>query len=430
MQRTLYCSEFDNSTIIDDSFSLDELSDAQMATLLGELRLSDALVLAEKFPELRDSLIDGFLIPRCKFDQKTILIGDKSIRQNPDQIKIEDFSVILRFLRVFGNEVTKIEIYGDYFIREQIQIIGEHIAQYCSESLVSITIENALDYLLSETSQSLPNVLNVKVGFAGRLNIAKIYQVYPSVQNLAIIRYGRPFPPGADTVEIRKLLPFTPQLRSLRLKGIIGNGLLETIRDYLTELEDLSFQYNTNAPLVNPIHFASVKNLSLDMLPGTKVSEQPFPLSFDRLENLEIFAEDSEQVPTQLITDSKHLKSFSLPWTRSDYTIDQVLDNLYSRKHLEHVTIYWSMYDRPAANTLSLIANFQQLTKITFALHGDPVKPEILGYEMDEFRSLQLPEWLILSIELVSYNTLYITIIPESKLELFLPQLRELASGM
>lgn len=399
-----------------------------MAALLDQLRPGDALALADRNPELRDALIDGFLIPRCQFDTKTILIAHQSINSNPDQhIKIESIDVILRFLRVFGDEVRNIEFRGDRYTYQDMHTISEHIVAYCSDSLVSIRISNAADYLLSETHSLFPNVLNVDVAFVGRglesLNFSQIYRIFPSVENLVIAPYVKPFYLATSKFgqQIRSLLPLIPQLRSLRVSSIAANAFLRTIEQFSINLEELDIEYDTNVPITNTIHLKSVKNLTLVMKSGKKIIDQMSPFRIDRLEKLEILSTDSQYVPMQLIADSNHLKSFSLPWTHSDYDVDQIVDMLYAKKHLEHVTLHWSLGAREAAHTLSTIANFHQLTKLTFVVfeeHGSMS-------QVDAFRSVEHSDWVILSImsrSLYTHVEYHITVIPTSKIHLFLPR--------
>lgn len=356
--------------------------------------------MAEISPAFTELIADRYMKPMHGIHEKKIIIDNTNTKQIviSDSILIGDYEISLKFLRLFGRLITRIEFNGGTFQSYEIMAIGHSIAHYCCNSLVELEVNHVGNYLISDTSRIFLKVTTLSLWMHKYSDNFQLNRIYPMLETLSFtgdsIKYKslthqyahlkklrvELFSSRSHDSALEDLLRENLQIRSLHLTTLPGVDLLHFISNHLRNLDSLAVETtaygfpnssnsNDNGQI---IHFASVNKFRIEIKGRARSPPQEFPITFQHLESCEIIATSLNGIPKKLIEQNIGLKSLSISTTSDSDTFAQILSFLeFSLLELKEINVNWSSKVLEE-ETLRLMTQFDKLQKIRFIVWDEP----------------------------------------------------------
>ncbi|XP_055306318.1 uncharacterized protein LOC129570652 [Sitodiplosis mosellana] len=310
--------------------------------IFKRLSLTDLLNVADSNQQLKPAVDLAF---RSQFGKRSIKIDmERKIvgfsEKVTDSLTAEiPWSFRFKLLRCFGHLIAKLKI---TYVREPSQEdskraahIDRYVNEYCAKSLVEIefnfcqasTLDNLkkpfstvetlcfvdcrLERKLSELNKWFPKVRCLELLCVKEiLDCDETAVHFPDLEHLTLILLFN------EKKYFLELLRLNPHLRILFIGGNIDVQCLQSVSEHLQHLETLAICALKHGNISNigndTVHFPNVKNL---LLRGVVL--QQFPLTFDKLEYLDIKSIAMDQTLANFI--SKHKKLIMLDYSGNKY---------------------------------------------------------------------------------------------------------------
>ncbi|XP_055306308.1 uncharacterized protein LOC129570643 [Sitodiplosis mosellana] len=272
--------------------------------IFKRLSLTDLLNVAESNKQLKPAADLAF---KSQFGNRLIKINlsYKSVQwfeQNKSTPAIP-WSFCFKLLRCFGHLITKLKSIYDESRKYDATLAAEfdrYVNEYCAESLVEIQFRNCKARIMEDLKKPFTNVesvclagvrfhnktseLNAWFPKMRRLNLFAqsddtIAVQFPHLQDLSLCLSSV----NHDEERFAELLHSNPNLRALSTNSNIETKYLQCASELLQHLESLEIRRPISYSGNRPVHFPSVKKLTLQ-----NVAPEKFPLTFDQLEELVI----------------------------------------------------------------------------------------------------------------------------------------------
>lgn len=294
------------------------------------------------------------------------------------------------------------------FENDQQEEILRHIEQYASKSLVQLTLSHVNDHLYTTTKQTFPRVTEftiISTNLTGNLQLDRIYprmarltikvpttemlySLHRHYKNLIHLKVELGI--NANNVNLLPILALNPQIKSLALPEFPGPDLLHAINTTLPALETLWVKCSSDGILElyanqqSHVHFANVNTLTIRFRPNSFFpNNRVIPMTFERLEELELETSELREIAIQLIEQNEQLKVLSLPWLETN-EIPRLLGVIERLSELDEIRLRWSA-DVSEADTLRLMEDIGQLTKVVFL--------EVAANDVEKLKSIVSIEW-------------------------------------
>lgn len=338
------------------------------------MNLGGLINLADTTPEFRQLITDRYMIATFRIHEQEIVFQKQDIPMYipADTIAIGNVHTIVRFLRIFGHLVTKMELKGSEFEANEVLLITQYIGEYCAKNVLELEMIGAGEYLISNTEHVFEKAEIVHFHDVKPLENVQIHRIFPNINELKLESKFTRLYHNQNTQNIMNSLSSLPQLRKLSLHGLATFDLLPVISANLLHLESLSIAYyirNFIVPTNQTFHFDTIKSLEISVL-GTDIlnNSHPvdtLPLTFANLESLKIKSSLLRNMPINLIEENVGLRELSLPQPTEMALLWPVFSRIRStHTNLKALTVVWHELDND--QTVELMTRFQQLQKITF----------------------------------------------------------------
>lgn len=367
---------------------LEQLDDFSLLNVFDELDLPSLLNMASLNSRFY-YLISMHNIPKW-LDQKTIcLVNDYSQCAGPQYVSVKEMDAILKLFQFYGHLIQSLKYVRHKSRSHEQRTIVDHIERYCSNTLTKISFSD-----MAAMSRPFKNVKTVEIqqyDYSAELLIRRTFpkmetfhfasvivkrfptieQFFPNLRHLRI--------DSGDSADINagleKLLQLNPQIRSLELNRFPNFRLLNVISEKLRGLESLALAYpRAYKPIISyglgeSVHFPSVRSFRIVGEYNSLQLQLPFarfPITFERLERLDIDTPTTDAMSAQLIRQNRQLKALSVPLI-SDHDYHEVLFNVRQLKELEETTLRWPK--RFNANDVEeLLHDIGRLKKLSFVV--------------------------------------------------------------
>lgn len=261
--------------------------DCQFA-ILEKLDVQSLMMVAQINSYYKDLASDVF---KRKHSHKTINIpgsfvvdSTNSIDDRGDKITIKNFEMVQMMLRTFGPLIHSIELNLRFIESDQRKVIHHQISEFCSESLLSIVLNDLKENQLEEFTAPLKKVEDVTVTkeFLVSDGEFKVTNVFPAVRRLNLKHVNEidhfivdVTIPTLEEVEVtfpfanelrsslQTLFKKNPQIRKVKLGFWNSMYYLEFTNKFLPNLEDLLINFNNQDHIPDSeIRFENVKILT------------------------------------------------------------------------------------------------------------------------------------------------------------------------
>lgn len=308
--------------------------------IFGHLELNDLLNISNANKQLKAATETIFL---RKYGGKSVkfstgfLKKEDYIKVEPERISIYNLTTYLRFIRCFGHLVSRLEV--SYVGQNLIYFaeIESYVLEHCQQTLrgisfldvevhsfttidkpfsavQSVSVNNGkLGKHLSQFNNWFPNMQRLRFGYNVQVEDQMcIEKHFPHLKCLTIENNWNPLI-GLSGMHIAEAMRLNPNLKSLCLY-LFDTKLLEHASKYLRRLEILEIFYRKIAPNHAPIHFDSVKRLSITQMNGYTYEYNDFLVDSNiSFRNVEEFTNVFYQiVSTQPFFSSNPLKKVCL----------------------------------------------------------------------------------------------------------------------
>ncbi|XP_055325661.1 uncharacterized protein LOC129579544 [Sitodiplosis mosellana] len=328
-----------NSEMIFNTELIDLNGDCQEA-IFQHLDLVDLLNIAESHVNFLKAA--GYMYSRL-YKDKTIRINGKRCAMGvffkthtikTDYIEVNDHHLCSQLLSIFGGHIKNLSINFnntapiERFFNDGVQA---QINEFCSSSLVELTIENCQHFSSEAFMRPFREVRylsmqNCKLPF----DTDEFYRIFPCLTRLELLKNTAVNPsfieqhiPGLEHLalevnykgftqkNILTALCFNQQLSRLYLMSHVNTELLHSINELIPNLQHLQlvilFGQFTGDKLINFKHVQKVK-LTTDCDPFIDI-----PMKFDQLKELDIVANGGyEDGFINFIIRNKHLTKLSI----------------------------------------------------------------------------------------------------------------------
>lgn len=336
-------------------------------------------------------------------------------------INIGKTATILRFLRHFGHLITKLEYTHKQHTAIEHLKINHSIQRYCAHTLLDIKMSSQRSYLIGDVNNPFEKVFNVdmSIGHIDRDNL-QLHRVYPHME-----RFNFSVPAGVITmtslaqlyphlkhlefsemegdVNLRLIVRANTQLQSLKLNMCPTMELLQFLDATLPHLEALNIACDTFA-LSSSVFMKSVRNFS--MISMHAIEPQiltTFPITFNRLDSIDIVTTTISMVPMKLIQQNPRVKVLAVHAIESIDSYSRVLDIINQLNELEELRVIWSS-KISATETLEFMNHVpQRVQKISFIVTHRTFYGDLL--------TITSNQWQLLGEEIISSSVKYVTFV-------------------
>lgn len=388
------------------SSQMDELDDFSLLTIFDKLDLPSLLNMASLNGRFH-YLISTYNI-RNRLDNKTICLVDDDDSQcsGAQYVSINKIETILKLLQYYGDRIKSLKYDLHNARPHEQQTIVDYIERYCSKTLSKIALFDMAAF--SQTFENVKSVDLQQFDYSSELFIRErfpkmetfhfstiiltrfptIEKFFPNLLNLRI--------DSGDSEDInaglKVLIQLNPQIRSLQLNRFPNFQLLQFASQNLPALESLTLAYpQSYKPIVSyelgdTVHFPRVRLFRIIGEYNSLHLQLPFsrfPLTFERLERLDIVSPTIDTLSAQLIRHNRQLKSLSMPMISED-SYKEVLYNVRQLKELEETTLRWP--NRFNADDVEhLMHDFGRLKKVSFIVTNDEESGSLNAVCSDEW---------------------------------------------
>lgn len=385
------------------------MDDINLMCIFDHLEFTDLLAVSELNPRFKQLIETHYMLPKYHIDDKLIRFAQSPSHVETDEITIFASNHIQRLLTNYGHLIRKIVFSGIFFNITEVEMINQNIVQYCSKSLVELRLIDAGTHLLSDATTIFDNVtaINLRLYQSTKLQLQRIYpklakltltvgetfilpiidESYSNLMHLVFMEFAD----FTNDSYLINLIQLNPQIRHLHLNRMPTIDFAHLIQANLEHLQTLQVAYNPVGVIEwyaqhnQSIHFKTVKHLIVS-IQHSGHSFHRFPMTFEKLEVLDIDLMSFYHVPIGLIQQNPHLKMLSIP-LRFVINRQTILNCIYDLRELNEMKTNWGSEIR--ADVIRLMTELRHLTRITFyVLDGE--KDNLLGSISDEWRMVNL----------------------------------------
>lgn len=323
---------FDGNALIPDrsrtqppaELHLDKLDVPSLLGIFDHLNFEEMINIASINDNFRQLIIDHYLLPHAHIGHKTIRIeasgthagSSDAMTMQFDKIEtIRSYETALRLLRNFGHLIESIAFNPRNFTHEESAMIGDHIIAYCATNLREFELIEFIDS------------------------------------------------------DVQKFVPALPNIRSLLFNQAPTMRHLQLASQHWPRLESLSLAHHWRRFGKGPVHFENVKHLRVINRQAGGISDRtPFPLTFGRLESVEIVVGQYlvDMLYAQLLAQNPGIKT--LAYRRGLTRYDSMLNYLHLLPELKELTCRWWPDDQAFDRF-----PWTQLDRVTFIVQNQPI---------------------------------------------------------
>lgn len=290
------------------------------------------------------------------------LIPGRYTKLYGNEIGIHSINTIVNILKARGFLIQRLSFDGYQLSPTEALRISQHIEENASDSLIDLRLIDidGVDYLLADTNTTFTDIKSLEITRGFYTDNLRLHQIFPKLEELfftptndsqiqSIQRHYKELQHLAfyslnyDNVNLQPLLQLNPQLQRLSLNTMPNLATLQCIDDNLPNLSTLDLQcawHGCSRPFENlePIHLNYVQNFIISI--GDYVPYN-IPITFDRLESLDIDAKEFRGSVVQLIRENRHVKALSLPiFEPADFKC--MVEIVRELPALREITFTWS----------------------------------------------------------------------------------------
>lgn len=281
--------------------------------LLGLLNLADNVCVDARqaaqwiFKRRYSSYIFRLLLADDAFGRQRRQIAIHSV--NDKMAWIDNYSICLKLLRIFGSFISQLEIDPYKYIKPvKLHKILKYVNKYCVNSknelilhkylpilfkeplnnVTEITVRTA-DYSVAEFKSLFPNIEYLKIySDAGRIYMQ---HHFPRLEHLYLIIYKYGDRDGINIGDIWKAVKLNPQIKSIYIEQIVHNSI-ENMFEMVIKGVTIEFYFEWN------LHWSKMKRFLLDTIRTIK------------FEKLYLFHHNEIDGIEQFVNEFKNLKCF------------------------------------------------------------------------------------------------------------------------
>lgn len=361
-RRAIY-EAVDDQVTSPPAYQLDEES---VKTILNYLNTMQLIEVAENQPKLRPIIAHDFMMAKYRFHEKTITIhGGNEVALNIDrnQINVKGHTLALTILQHFGHLITKLRVTGkNYLIHKSInehcwksvqhlEFDGVSINLFMVwnnsfESITTLTIENPSDVVWDglKPNKIFPNLKNLEISIDAIADLPFSTEKFTNLKHFKLKS-------TQSTDENSHLLQFleeNSQVLSLELEISVTFDMLHWINEKLPYLERLKlcslskhFYSHTAHCSSGSIRFLNVHELSLSINRVEHLNAECIPLTFEKLQSMELFSSNLTQQWVEFFKRHKQLQRISMPWIEPTYDdLRAVID--CNQSGLKEIGVQWT----------------------------------------------------------------------------------------
>lgn len=349
---------------------------------MDKLDFNELVNMADSSSRLNELIRQHHMIAKYRIDQVPINLYDCfESRIDENYILVCNFETILRFLRLFGDLLTKLVFTTgeDDFNSNQINVMNQHIVQYCSKTLTELSLIRPKSYLLGETpepseysilryfrkknTRRFDRVTELLIRHYSESVNLELDRIYPMLDTLYFISaidlnqvksLARPYPhlqhlvlftptPLISAPAVQRLFKQNPQLTSLTFDKCPDMELLKLISHEVRSLQALQlpdcFSDDVNSNFMQQIHFPNVTEFVVLINSTNENVEIPF--MFDQLEILEVNAEYFTGPVQNFIRRNKKLKTLVVTAIYKGEDLERAIAAIKQLPVLESLFIGW-----------------------------------------------------------------------------------------
>lgn len=319
-------------------------------------------------------------------DEKNVFITLSEFDHWNTYRDIRDYpSAVQRLQNASSSAVEQLIFDGTLFTRAEVADLSRHIASCCARTLTTIHLQNAGNFLVSETNGTFPRVKRVRIEYdrvPDRLQLGRIYPAAESMrfdvrtafvqQSLAAQLLAMAVGPtqavhaNPNLRRVADVLATVPQLRNLTVFGP-ANTVLPSIEANLRHLRQLSISYDPTLPANRTFHFGGVRELGLTLEQlAVNSTFYSIPLTFDRLETVALAMQQYDDKIVEWIKQNAHIKSFSSQYPLFYDAMDKLTAALGHLPELQDV----SLLVIGGQNLGDYLQHLGHVREVTFTLYG------------------------------------------------------------
>lgn len=355
--------------------------------ILEKLNAHSLMMVAQTNQYYKSLALDVFKRMHAK---KTITIWTSflddpinGVNESSDQISINNIEMAVMMLRTFGSVLQTLDVSVHSIEQNQRKWFHEKISKYCSDSLLSIRLNDIVEDELEEFPIPLRKVENVTL--TNDLLVAdgkfKITKVFPALRRLRMefvkkfdgfIFYARiptleeveitfPFTQGLET-GMEMMFQKNPQIRILSIPYYNSLYCLESAHQYLKNLQELHITFNSQKSNYNEkLHFKTIKKLT-----ATAGKHNFFKtITFEHLEELNLTCHSIECI--DFVETNRNVSKLQI--NARSITDDQIRMMGNMLRNLTEISIK-NEHEIKAITIIGLIEQATQLEKIKINFPG------------------------------------------------------------
>lgn len=243
-----------------------DLTDDDLLAILDELHFRELVNRADLSPRLRELIRKHYLIPKYRIDKVSVCFSNCAESHfHEDSMVLCKYDTIVKFFRSFGDSITKLVhiTRDDKFSPKEMNTINQHVVQYCSKSLIELTLYHPTMALLGKTKVNSPYP---ELNYIYKSNLIK----FQRVTKLTIWNFN-----SSDHLEIDQIYPVVESLQLDAVKDVNNLRSLDRHYPYLNDLRIIApVPLKIDAPLhhifeINP----QLNSLDLNKIPDVKLLE-------------------------------------------------------------------------------------------------------------------------------------------------------------
>lgn len=282
-QTTLFNMNMDCKFLIFEQLNFESL--LNMAQVNKEFAISAVNVFRRKFSDKK-------IVIECHEDnhprQNTgwsfniwdTFHGTKTVAQishfiSEDQIKIQDYKMILNTLRIFGGEIRRLKMVYNSVDVIKSKVITRAINKYCANSLIELELDECFDSVLNYMPKPFKQVKHLIFGKSFRgmspYKVLPMNELFPQIQHLSLFlttfdsHYPICYLPQLQHLNLDinseyenqtvNFIQMNPHIRSIDLRSPTSK-ILDSVNRVLLNLENITISLYTVED--NTMHFDSV----------------------------------------------------------------------------------------------------------------------------------------------------------------------------
>lgn len=355
---------------------LNSLDDYSLLNILDHLTLEELINVTNVNVRFRALIIAHSARLKLELHEVTVrFISDFSGKiHDGDVITITRSVEIQRFLQYFGHFVSKVEFYGRGYNDNELLEISQSIEKYCATTLIEFEQSETGNYLTRDTNRVFSKITNLHLRQLNNQSLydLQIHRIYPALEQLTLafhpfIKKNATYFHQIFSNQVKHLLGSIPKLSAFHINPVPSLDLIRSINVIEPNLKSLAIGYDSNDFILRSnnnrnVHFHNVNNFKLNVFGDRTNSLNPFPITFDRLDSLEIVTMDVIDVPTRLIEQNVALKSLSLPYISQHDNLRSIFNLIERLQNLEKITLEWC----GDLSSTYLMDQLDQLNEIVF----------------------------------------------------------------